>query len=678
MSDLFELSQKAVGELRGVGPTLGARLATLGIISMADLLLHLPRAYEDRRQLRRIVSLRVGEQAQIEGVVVSQRDLPGRRPGLEVLLRDDEGEILLRFFNMRAGRRHAPELGAHLRVYGEVRAQGPRLSMLHPQIEHDNTLALIPTYPLVEGLRQGQLRALIAAALRQLDVDDGLRIDGWSLHRSLHYLHQPPHDADLALLTRARHPAQYRLIVEELAAQQLALLRHKQAAQQRPAWILRQDEALRQQLLAAMGFTLTPAQTRVVNEILHDLSRGQALQRLVQGDVGSGKTAVAALVAAQALHAGWQVALMAPTDLLAEQLYSKMQLWLAAVGQSPAFLSGRITGKARRQLLLRLAQGEQGLVVGTHALFQAEVSFQRLGLVIIDEQHRFGVSQRLALRDKAAAGHEAHLLVMTATPIPRTLAMSCYGDLDCSVIDELPPGRLPITTVVLPQNRRTELMLRLRDTCRQGRQAYWVCTLIETSDSLQAQAAEDCHAELCEALPELRIGLVHGRLGGEHKAAVMQAFARAELDLLVATTVIEVGVDIPTASLMIIENPERLGLAQLHQLRGRVGRGQQDSYCVLLYGAELGAAGRQRLALMRQSQDGFFLAEQDLLLRGPGEFLGTRQAGVIGLRIADLQRDADLMSTANALARHWLELPEPELMRRHQLWQGERSRFARA
>ncbi len=678
MSDLFELSDQAVHTLRGVGPALAARLATLGIASIADLLLHLPRTYEDRRLLRTIASLRVGESAQIEGEVVAQRSLSGRRPGLELILRDEGGEILLRFFNMRAGRSYAPELGARLRVYGEVRAQGQRLTMLHPQIEHDSRLTLLPIYPLVEGLRQGHLRALITAALRQLDGDDGLHIADWSLHGALHYLHQPPPEADLALLNRTRHPAQYRLIVEELAAQQLALLRHKQAVQSQAAWRLHADEPLQQRLLTTMGFTLTAAQARVVTEILHDLGRGRALQRLVQGDVGSGKTAVAALVAAQALQAGWQVALMAPTDLLAEQLYDKMHRWLTPFGQSPAFLSGRITGKARRQLLAALAQGEQGLVVGTHALFQAEVSFQRLGLVIIDEQHRFGVGQRLALRDKAPAGHEAHLLVMTATPIPRTLAMSCYGDLDCSVIDELPPGRQPITTVVLPQGRRDELMQRLRTSCRQGRQAYWVCTLIEASDSLQAQAAADCHAELCQALPELRIGLVHGRLSGEHKAEVMRAFAAAELDLLVATTVIEVGVDVPNASLMIIENPERLGLAQLHQLRGRVGRGQQDSYCVLLYGSELGAAGRQRLALMRQSQDGFFLAEQDLLLRGPGEFLGTRQAGVIALRIADLQRDAELMPAAHTLAQQWLQLPASELSRRHRLWQGERARFARA
>ncbi len=676
MSDLLSLSRQAVADLRGVGPALAARLAQLQICSIADLLLHLPRSYEDRRSVRPIVSLRAGELALVEGEVLSQRQLSGRRGGMELILRDEGGQLRLRFFHLRPSPWNAP--GSRLRVYGEVRA-GSALEMLHPEIDKaESALGLRPIYPLVEGLRQDSLRRLMAQALLRLDEDDSHRLDGWSRSAALRYLHQPDADADLALLLQARHPAQLRLIVEELAAQQISLLQHKQQMQQRPAWRLQGDQRLEQALQEQMGFVLTAAQRRVIGEIMHDLGRGQALQRLVQGDVGCGKTAVAACVCAQALQAGWQVALMAPTDLLAEQLYQKLSAWLSPLGYTPAFLSGRTPARARKTLLAELADGSRGLVVGTHALFQADLTFARLGLVIIDEQHRFGVSQRLALRDKAPAAYEAHLLVMTATPIPRTLAMSCYGDLDCSVIDELPPGRRPITTVVMSQNRRPELMQRLRANCQQGRQAYWVCTLIEASEALQAQAAEDCHAELCAALPELRIGLVHGRQSGETKTSVMQAFAAAELDLLVATTVIEVGVDVANATLMIIENPERLGLAQLHQLRGRVGRGRQDSYCVLLYGDPIGARGRQRLALLRQSQDGFFLAEQDLLLRGPGEFFGTRQAGLVQLRLADLQRDAELMSAAQHLATQWLRAAGPQLEACRLLWQGERSRYARA
>ncbi|NNM52745.1 MAG: ATP-dependent DNA helicase RecG [Pseudomonadales bacterium] len=674
LSSLLDLQHEAVSKLRGVGPALQQRLLQLSILTTADLVMHLPRDYQDRSVITRIADARPGMMVQLQARVTEVRQDQGRRRSLAVTVNDGSGFIILRFYHLTS-RQLGLSPGPLLRIfYGEVRSGAGGFEIYHPEISDSSAqlpASYLPIYPITEGLNQLRLRSLIHQALKRMRADH-------PMESILHQLHTPSMALDLQQLRNFRHPLQQELIIEELAAHQISLLKLRMQTQQRKSLCLTSDPTTQQRMIEALGFTLTRAQTKVIGEILADLQTGHPMLRLIQGDVGSGKTAVAALVIAQALHAGWQVALMAPTDLLAEQHYQRLQPWLSPLGYATHFLSGRSRPRERLLLQDHLNQAAPCLVVGTHALFQDDVAYTRLGLVIIDEQHRFGVHQRLALRDKAMPGHEAHLLVMTATPIPRTLAMSAYGDLDTSIIDELPPGRRPITTVVLSQERRHDVIQRMEHHCLQGHQVYWVCTLIEESETLSAQAADVSVQELRDSLPTLRFGLIHGRMPSAEKQATMRAFALHELDVLVATTVIEVGVDVPNASLMVIENPERLGLAQLHQLRGRVGRGSIDSYCVLLYGTPLGTLARQRLSILRDSQDGFIIAEKDLELRGPGEVLGTRQAGLSRLHIADMERDGYLLPQAQQRAYQWLQQPEDEQQALLQLWLRESHHYARA
>lgn len=653
--------------LTGVGPKLAEKLEKLGLFSVQDLLFHLPLRYQDRTRIYPIGHLQPPQWVTVEGEVISADIKFGRKRMLVVRIADRSGRLTLRFFTFGAAQREGFVPGRKVRAFGEVR-QGPTgVEMVHPEYRVSESGAelppvaetLTPIYPMTEGLSQQVVRRLVELALKRLSeqplhepLPPALRPGGIEVNQALRLLHQPTPDLAVMRLEAGDYPAQRRLILEELAAHQLSLLRVRAVSDQLQAPPLAAACALKQQLLAALPFSPTAAQQRVVAEIESDLARNKPMMRLVQGDVGSGKTLVAALAALTAIGNGYQVAVMAPTELLAEQHAFNFGQWLAPLGLSVVALLGKQGSKARREALAAIAEGSAQLVTGTHALFQQQVQFARLGLVIIDEQHRFGVHQRLALREKGeAAGLAPHQLIMTATPIPRTLAMTAYADLDLSTIDELPPGRTPITTVVVPDSRRDEVVARVYAACtNEGKQAYWVCTLIEESEVLQCQAAEATAAQLMDELPQLRIGLVHGRLKAADKQAVMAAFKAGELDLLVATTVIEVGVDVPNASLMIIENPERLGLAQLHQLRGRVGRGSVASHCVLLFHAPLSKTATARLSVLRESNDGFVIAQRDLEIRGPGELLGTRQTGLAALRIADLLRDSALIPAAQQLA----------------------------
>ncbi|KGK42789.1 ATP-dependent DNA helicase RecG [Nitrincola sp. A-D6] len=662
------MSGISIRELKGVGTALELKLAKLGILTLQDLLFHLPLRYQDRTHIRPMGALQPGAEGVVEGELRLVDVVTGRRRSLLCRLQDATGQITLRFFHFSAGQKNALKPGVRIRAFGEVRPGSAGLEMIHPEYQllasgqppPPPEQALTPVYPLTEGLTQNRLRSLVHQALQQLsqtDLPDFLPIELRQsralpeLNQALRYLHHPPPEADQQALLAGRHPAQRRLALEELLAQHLSLIRVRQRIQHQGGWPLPPAMELEQAFLQRLPFALTAAQQRVIAEIAQDLSTDIPMLRLVQGDVGSGKTLVAALAVVQAIAAGYQAALMAPTEVLAEQHYIAFQQWFEPLGIQVAWLAGKVKGKQRNQQLESIALGTAALVVGTHALFQDEVKFARLALVVIDEQHRFGVHQRLSLREKGRDGVRVpHQLIMTATPIPRTLTMSAYADLDCSVIDELPPGRTPVNTRVISDTRRDEVVARVREACAQGRQAYWVCTLIEESEVLECQAAEVTAEQLALQLPELRIGLVHGRMKAGEKAAVMAAFKAAELDLLVATTVIEVGVDVPNASLMIIENPERLGLAQLHQLRGRVGRGSIESFCLLMYHAPLSRQGRERLQVMRETTDGFRIAEKDLELRGPGEVLGTRQTGMMQFRIADLERDADLLPQIKSLA----------------------------
>lgn len=668
-SPTLALHERPIACLRGVGPALAERLKRLGINTVQDLLFTLPRHYEDRTQRTALGSLIPGMTALVEADVVLADIIQGRRRALLVRLRDGSGGLTLRFYHFRQSQKDSYSKGQRLRVFGEVRAGPAGPEMIHPEVEwladtdtvNDDDARLndhlTPIYPLVEGLTQRRIRELMARALPLLN--DTVLIDklpaqqagGWSLAQALHTVHAPTADSDRQALRDGLHPAQQRLVFEELVAHQMGLLQRRDRQRHTSAPALRCDDSLSQQLLAALPFALTDAQQRVVQEIHRDLGQTRAMLRLVQGDVGAGKTVVAALAACPALAAGLQVAIMAPTEILAEQHLLRFRSWFEPLGISVGWLSGKQTAKSRTTSLASLADASCQLVIGTHALFQDSVQFARLGLVIIDEQHRFGVAQRLQLAEKGlSAGWLPHQLIMTATPIPRTLAMSAYGDLDTSIIDALPPGRQGIQTVVLANTRRDTLVERIRHHAASGQQVYWVCTLIEQSEQIQAQAAEAAMAELSAALPELKVGLVHGQLKAAEKAAVMADFVAGNIAVLVATTVIEVGVDVPNATLMVIENPERLGLSQLHQLRGRVGRGQLASFCVLLYQTPVSALARERLQILRDSQDGFVIAEKDLELRGPGEVLGTRQTGDVQFRLADLVRDAALISPARALA----------------------------
>ena len=678
--------------LKGVGDKLAQRLARLGIHNLQDLLFHLPIRYEDRTRIMPIGQLHVGDAGVVEGDVVSSDVVTGRRRSLQVTLRDNTGFLALRFFHFSAAQQRQLVPGARVRCYGEVRPGRAGLELYHPEYQVNPgplptgaQATLTPVYPLTEGVQQPRMRELCRQALAMLDrhpIREWLPLSllqGYQLpeiNDALRTLHAPPVSADTTALLEYRHPARHRLVMEELLAHHLSLLKIRAQVQSWQALPLLPGQAsLEQQFRDSLAFKLTGAQERVSREIRQDLTQPLPMLRLVQGDVGSGKTVVAALAALQAIEAGTQVALMAPTEILAEQHYLTFQQWLAPLGLTPGWLSGKTRSRQRQEVLAGLASGEVPMVIGTHALFQEDVVFQRLALVIIDEQHRFGVHQRLALKEKGASeGAVPHQLIMTATPIPRTLAMSAYADLDTSVIDELPPGRQPIETIALPGSRRDAVVERVRRACAQGRQAYWVCTLMEELEAMQCQAAEDTAARLRIELEELRVGLVHGRMKASEKAEVMGAFKDGNLDLLVATTVIEVGVDVPAASLIIIENPERLGLAQLHQLRGRVGRGSRDSYCVLLYNPPLSDNGKARLKVLRESQDGFEIAQRDLEIRGPGEVLGTRQTGLMNFRIADWERDQQWLEEVRHMAPEVMREPDrvDALIRR---WLGDRIRY---
>jgi ATP-dependent DNA helicase RecG len=692
-----EAGMQPVATLPGVGPALEALLRKLGLERVQDLWFHLPLRYEDRTRVTAIAELRAGQSAQVVGTVEAVERGFRYRPQLKVAIGDGSRQGLqLRFFHFNRAQAEQLALGARLLCFGEVRHAAPGLEMVHPQYRRlgaDEAVVvedrLSPVYPTTEGLGQKRLAGVIAKALALLPPESALELiprdlcaaHGLaSLHEALLTVHRPPPEARLDLLLHGRHPSQQRLAFEELLTQHLSLKRMRAAVQRRKSPKLAAAGALRRQLMESLPFALTAAQRRVDEEIRRDLARPQPMLRLVQGDVGSGKTVVAALAALAAVESGYQMALMAPTELLAEQHLRNFRHWLAPLGVDVEWLAGKQQGRAREAAMRRVAEGA-AVTVGTHALMQEGVEFSRLGLVIVDEQHRFGVQQRLALHDKGAdrvRGEVPHQLVLTATPIPRTLAMSAYADLDVSAIDELPPGRTPVQTVAVSNARRAEVIERIRVACAEGRQAYWVCTLIEESEQLRAQAAEVAHAELSAALAGCRVGLIHGRLKPKEKQAVMDAFKAGGLAVLVATTVIEVGVDVPNASLMVIENSERLGLAQLHQLRGRVGRGAVASNCVLLYQPPLGQLARERLAVMRETNDGFRVAEKDLELRGPGEVLGTRQTGQLSFRIADLSRDAHLLPAVQQVGERLLAEHPREADRLIARWIGGAARYARA
>ncbi|MEO8803415.1 MAG: ATP-dependent DNA helicase RecG [Rudaea sp.] len=692
---IVDVASRPVTTLPGVGPALAATLQRLGLNTPQDLWFHLPLRYEDRTRITPIRDLRAGEPAQVEGFVEAIEKGFRYRPQLRVAIGDaSQQTLLLKFFHFSSAQVNQLAVGTRLRCFGEVRYGANGLEMVHPQYQRLAADAgsavderLTPVYPTTEGLGQKRLAGVIARALEELPDDSALELipiglrqtrNLTSLRAALLYVHRPPADADVAALDAGIHPAQQRLVFEELLAQHLSLKLLRAKLRAHSARELRGDGALRARLLATLPFALTTAQQRVAADVMRDLARRAPMLRLIQGDVGSGKTIVAALAALAAIEAGAQVALMAPTELLAEQHYASFRAWMEPLGIDVVWLAGKLKSKARTSALAAIAAGGQ-IAVGTHALMQEGVVFSGLGLVIIDEQHRFGVHQRLALRDKGRdADNVPHQLVLTATPIPRTLAMTAYADLDVSTIDELPPGRTPVTTVAIDNRRRAEIVERIRVACADGRQAYWVCTLIDESELLQAQAAQAVYAELTIALPEFQVGLIHGRLKPAEKQAAMAAFQGGKLALLVATTVIEVGVDVPNASLMVIENAERLGLAQLHQLRGRVGRGTTASSCVLLYQKPLSGLARQRLDVLRKTNDGFRIAEKDLELRGPGEVLGTRQTGQLMLRIADISRDAHLLPAVQRAGAIMLR-DHPDLTRQLvERWVGSKAQYAGA
>ena len=685
--------------LGGVGPAVAEKLAARGLITLQDLWFHLPRQYEDRTALTPIRMLQPGRPAQVEGTVEAVEKGFRYRPVLRVAIGDDShATLVLRFFHFRAQQAAQFAPGARIRAYGTPRPGQHGLEIVHPSYrvlgagaEPELSDRLDPVYPTIEGIGPATLRKLIDQALQRLPDEATMQLlppellareplcAGLpSLRDALLTLHRPPQSSDVQALLAGTHPAQRRLAIEELLAHHLSLRRRRiamQAHRASPLRAARRADALR----ASLPFALTAAQERVFAEIRADLAKPAPMLRLVQGDVGSGKTVVAAMAALLAVGEGRQAALMAPTELLAEQHLGNLRAWLEPLGVRVVWLAGKVSGKARAATLAEIADGRAQVVVGTHALMQEGVAFHDLALAIVDEQHRFGVHQRLALREKGNSGESVpHQLVMTATPIPRTLAMAAYADLDVSAIDELPPGRTPVQTVVLSAERRPELIERIRTACREGRQAYWVCTLIDDSDEVVAQAAQSTYETLTRQMPELRIALVHGRMKPAEKQTTMAAFKAGELQLLVATTVIEVGVDVPNASLMIVENAERLGLAQLHQLRGRVGRGSAASSCVLLYQPPLSRMARQRLETMRETGDGFVIAEKDLELRGPGELLGTRQTGLAAFRIADLGRDAALLPTVQRLGEALLREAPAQAERIVDRWIGGAARYAGA
>lgn len=697
-----------VRSLKGVGDRVAVNLSRLGITTIKDLLFHLPVRYQDRTRLLPIGSLEIGEEAVIQGEVLLTEIRYGKRRMLLSRISDGTGSLTLRFFHFTAKQKDNLARGTWVRCFGEVRKGSATLEMIHPEYRRIDQHApvdideyLTPIYPTTEGIRQPTLRMLMQKALDILNDElTGNRIStdiaatepdvlrDWLprevldslefplLEQAIQFAHHPSPDASVLSLQEGTHPMLRRLAFEELLVNQISFRQLRAKAQRQAAPSFAVQGRLMKSFLQQLPFVLTRAQSRVIDDIVKDLAGDHPMQRLVQGDVGSGKTVVAAATVLNAVEAGYQVAVMAPTELLAEQHYRNFTDWLRSLDINVAWLSGKSKGKARQEILEQLVSGSASVVIGTHALFQDDVVFAKLGYVVIDEQHRFGVHQRLTLREKGRQqGCYPHQLIMTATPIPRTLAMTAYADLDISVIDELPPGRQPVTTVIVPDARRDEVLQRVRQVCDKKWQSYWVCTLIEESESLQCQAAIDTAVQLRQEFPELNIGLLHGRIKAREKEQVMAAFKAGSIDLLVATTVVEVGVDVPNASLMIIENAERLGLAQLHQLRGRVGRGSDKSTCVLMYHPPLSVQGKARLAALRDTSDGFEIARRDMELRGPGEILGTRQTGVLQFRVADLLRDQDLIPEVSRTADLLLDkYPEQArlIVRR---WLGDASQY---
>lgn len=695
---LSSLASVPITTLKGIGAKVAEKLAKIDIYTVEDALFHLPLRYEDRSRVYSISDCVVGTHVTVVGQVQSCQIQFGKRRSMLVRISDASGLMTLRFFNFSASQKNQLENGVHIRCFGEIRGGRNGPEIIHPEykivdpstpVSVEETLT--PVYPTTEGVKQATLRSVTEQALSRLEkyqVDEMLPQDtlpnNYTIKQALSLCHRPPVDTPYHLLEQGIHPAQQRLALEELVSHQVSMLQTKDRFQQVSALSLKPNRQLNDAFLGQLPFSPTNAQERVLGDIFQDLAHPNPMLRLVQGDVGSGKTLVAAMSALVAIGNDYQVALMAPTEILAEQHANSFSQWLSPLGIEVVWLAGKTKAAQRRIALEKIASGEAKMVIGTHALFQESVQFCNLALIIIDEQHRFGVHQRLELRNKGAI-HSTngslypHQLVMTATPIPRTLAMTAYADLDCSVIDELPPGRTPITTVAIPDTRRESVIERVKDVCiTTGQQAYWVCTLVEESEVLQCQAAEDSAKELQALLPELTIGLVHGRMKSDEKQLVMERFKQGDVNLLVATTVIEVGVDVPNASLMIIENPERLGLAQLHQLRGRVGRGATQSHCVLLYHAPLSNTAQQRLGVLRDSSDGFVIAQKDLEIRGAGEIIGTKQTGIADFKVADLERDADLVPVAMNIATQLLAQHPERIDKITQRWLGEKQIYTNA
>lgn len=685
------LDKSPVDSLKGIGPALAGRLAKIGVHTLQDVLFHLPFRYEDRTQITPIAAATPGETVVLEGEIIACNIAYGRRRSLLAYLQDGTGRIALRFFHFTKAQQSNLASGRSIRCFGEVRRGAAGLEIYHPEYSQTATTELpdhfTPVYPSTEGISQQRYRNIVSQVLSLMKNGDLLvellgnieTLFDTNINEALSLVHNPPQDVDLDALLAGQHIAQQRLAFEELLAHQTSLRLVRQEINKLAAPGFKGPGDDYSALISSLGYELTGAQHRVAKEIADDLARTSPTLRLVQGDVGSGKTVIAALSAVHAHENGYQSALMAPTEILAEQHFINLSNWLAPLGITTAWLSGKVKGKKREEELKSVANGEARVVIGTHALFQKDVHFDKLGLVIIDEQHRFGVHQRLALREKGKKNKfMPHQLIMTATPIPRTLTMSMYADMDCSVIDELPPGRSPVTTNVLPDTRRKDVVARVKSACSSGAQAYWVCTLVEESELVQCQAAEATHADLSAELQELNVGLIHGRLSAADKVEAMNRFKAGEIDLLVATTVIEVGVDVPNASLMVIENSERLGLAQLHQLRGRIGRGKAQSHCLLLYHPPLGETSKQRLNVLRESNDGFLIAEQDLKIRGPGELFGSRQSGSLQFKIADLVRDRHMLDEVTRIAQQLLVDNRPAARAIIERWIASPGEFSQA
>ena len=679
--------QLPLRQFKGVGPKVFSKLESMGLETVEDLLFHFPLRYQDKTRLSCIGELKEGMDAVVRGTIRASGVARGRRPTLIVKVDDGTGLVTLRFFHFRRAQAQQLRIGDTITLFGQPRMVGGSTEFAHPEYvvgdrEPQLEDALTPVYPVTEGMGQSTMRNLTQQALTYLtqnppeDLLTGLPGDSPSITDSIKFLHRPSPDANTTAIVAGEHPTQLRLALEELVAHQLSLLSRRARTHEKTAASVNSEGKLAGAITSQLPFTLTGAQQRVCGEILADLRKATPMLRLLQGDVGSGKTLVAALTAAHMVESKHQVALMAPTELLSEQHFAGFQKWFEPLGINVLWLTGQVKGKARKAALERIEAGEVDIIVGTHALFQDAVVFKSLGLVLVDEQHRFGVNQRLSLTQRGLNEITPHQLTMTATPIPRTLSMVAYADLDCSTIDELPPGRKPITTALIDNDRRQSVIERVGNACQQGRQAYWVCALIEESEALDATAAEVTAEQLTAALPGLRIGLLHGRISSQEKGDIMAAFAGHDLDILVATTVIEVGVDVPNASLMIIENAERFGLAQLHQLRGRVGRGAVESHCILMYQSPLSQTARDRLAVMRESQDGFVLAEKDLEIRGPGEVLGTRQTGVSSFRVARLPEHNELLEKAQDIASNMVSTDAERAEKIEQRWTRTLEAFA--